>query len=290
LNLQSTARREGDTWVLNGTKSWVWLADIADRFTVIAWTDEDKRQRRDHSGLTAFLVERTSHGVKTGSMEERLGVRGGSLGWFSMKDVEVPRSAVLGNEGEGFRIAMFVVDVGRFTVAWGAAGLIRACRDASVRYANRRISSGVPIGKHQLVQQMIARMEDRLATSWLLCIQSGLMKNKGIRNTRETSLAKWHATVSACESAADAVEVHGSAGLLRENDVERFFRNAQGEAVYEGGSREIHQLIQAEYALGYRRDARLRCELPAYDRDWWNAPGPAGGGTAEPQGGSGGRP
>jgi glutaryl-CoA dehydrogenase (non-decarboxylating) len=270
LNIQSTARKDGDDWILNGKKTWVWLADVADSVIAIVWTDEEKRQRRDHSGLTAFVVERAFPGVDAGQMDGRLISRAGSLGWLTMHDVRVPAQNVLGREGEGFRVAMSGVDIGRFSVAWGATGLIRACRDASVRYAKSRCSAGAPIGKLQLVQQMIAKMQLRLDTSRLLCMQAGWMKNNGIRNTRETAMAKWHASVSALESAEDAVEIHGSNGLLPEYDVERFLRNAKGEVVYEGGSREIHQLIQAQYALGYREDKPLRCELPAYDSEEWH--------------------
>jgi len=268
VGIQSTARREGDHYILNGEKMWISLADVADHFLVFAWTDLEKKRARDHSGLTAFIVERGYPGLETGTIHGKLGVRAGNTGWISFKDVPVPAENVLGQEGEGFHVAMSALDNGRYTVAWGATGLIRACLDASVRYAKQRQTFGVEIGRHQLVQQMIALMQLKYDAARLLCMRAGWLKNQGVRNTRETGLAKWYATVSSFEAAADAVEIHGAYGYSDEYDVERFLRNSKGAVIYEG-SREIQQLIQAQYALGYRKDKPLRCELPAYDPETW---------------------
>ena len=268
VGIQSTARREGDYYILNGEKMWISLADVADHFVVFAWTDLEKKRARDHAGLTAFIVERGYPGLETGTIHGKLGVRAGNTGWISFKDVPVPAENVLGKEGEGFHIAMSALDNGRYTVAWGATGLIRACLDASVRYAKERHTFGVEIGRHQLVQQMIALMQLKYDAARLLCLRAGWLKNQGVRNTRETGLAKWYATVSSFEAAADAVEIHGAYGYSDEYDVERFLRNSKGAVIYEG-SREIQQLIQAQYALGYRKDKPLRCELPAYDPETW---------------------
>ncbi len=272
VGIQSTARREGDHYILNGEKMWISLADVADNFLVFAWTDTEKKHARDHSGLTAFIVERGFKGLETGTIHGKLGVRAGNTGWISMKDVPVPAENVLGREGEGFYIAMSALDNGRYTVAWGATGLIRACLDASVRYARERQTFGVEIGRHQLVQQMIAYMQLKYDAAQLLCLRAGWLKNQGQRNTRETALAKWYATVSSFEAAADAVEVHGAYGYSDEYDVERFLRNSKGAVIYEG-SQEIQQLVQAQYALGYRKDRPLRCELPAYDAAAWQEEG-----------------
>ena len=147
-----------------------------------------------------------------------------------------------------------------------SVGLIQASLDASVRYANEREAFGVPIGKHQLVQRMIALMVQRVEAGRLLVWRAGWLKNQGIRNSRETALAKWYACDASFESAADAVEIHGAYGYSDEYTVERFLRNSKGAVIYEG-TREIQQLLQGQYALGYRRDRPLRCELPAYDPD-----------------------
>jgi len=268
VGIQTTAKKEGDHWVLNGEKMWISLADVADNFIIIAWSDAEKKRQRDHSGMTAFIVERSFPGVTTGSIHGKLGVRAGNTGSITLTECIVPAANVLGLEGEGFKIAMAALDGGRYTVAAGAVGLIQASLDASVRYANERQAFGVPIGRHQLVQQMIARMVARLDTGRLLVYQAGWLKNEGKRNTRETSLAKWVNCDGAFESANDAVEIHGAYGYSDEYDVERYLRNSRGAVIYEG-SREIHQLVQASYALGYREDKPLRCELPKYDAAEW---------------------
>jgi alkylation response protein AidB-like acyl-CoA dehydrogenase len=184
------------------------------------------------------------------------------------QDVRVPVANRLGEEGEGFRIAMSCLDNGRYTVGSGAVGLIRAALDASVKYANTRRTFGREIGRHQLIQQKIARMARDYEMGRLLYLKVGWMKNMGLRNTRETSLLKWFATDASFEAANEAIQVHGAYGYSDEYDVERYLRNARGAMIYEGTS-EIHQLMQAGYALGYRQDGDLRCELPKYDEKEW---------------------
>ena len=261
--IQTTAEKRGDRYVLNGEKSWISLAEVADNFLAFAWTDQAKKKARDPSGLTAFIVERRFNGFSSGPMTDKWGILAGSTGWFKMDDVEVPEENVLGKPGEGFKIAMFALDQGRFTVAAGATGLIRACRDASAEYARARRAFGVEIGQHQLVKEMIAQMESDYQAARLLWLRSGWLKNLGRRNTRETSLAKWFATTASERAAADAVQVHGANGYSDEYPVGRFFRNSKGAVIYEG-TREIHKLMQADYVLGYRADRPARCELPPY--------------------------
>jgi glutaryl-CoA dehydrogenase (non-decarboxylating) len=158
---------------------------------------------------------------------------------------------------------MFALDQGRFTVAAGATGLVRACRDASVKYALQRKAFGERIAEYQLVKEMIATMERDYQMSRLLWLQSGALKNAGKRNTKETSLAKWFATVASETAAGNAVQVHGANGYSDEYPVGRFYRNCKGAVIYEG-TREIHTLMQADYVLGFRQDKPLRCELPPY--------------------------
>src|SRR5690349_10822181 len=261
--IQTTAVQKGDRWVLNGEKSWISLADVADNFLVIAWTDLEKKKQRDPSGLTAFIVERTFKGFSSGPMKEKWGILAGDTGFFKMDEVEVPEENVLGRPGEGFKIAMSALDQGRYTVAAGATGLIRACRDASVTYALDRRAFGVEIGQHQLVKEMIAQMESDYQASRLLWMRAGWMKNHAMRNTRETGLAKWFATVASERAAGDAVQVHGANGYSDEYPVGRFYRNCKGAVIYEG-TREIHKIMQADYLLGYRTDRPTRCELPPH--------------------------
>jgi glutaryl-CoA dehydrogenase (non-decarboxylating) len=169
----------------------------------------------------------------------------------------------LGREGDGFKIAMSALDNGRFTVAAGACGTIMASLEASVKYCHERSTFGKEIGRHQLVQQMIARMEAGLVQSRLLVYRAGCLKNQGKRNTRETSLAKWQACDYAYEAANDAVQIHGAYGFSNEYPVERYLRNAKAPVIYEG-TREIHTVMQGEYVLGYRVDKPLSNMLPAW--------------------------
>ena len=261
--IQSTAVRRGDRWVLTGEKMWISLADVADQFIVFAWTDLDKKRRREPSGISAFIVERAFAGFSSGTLAEKWGILAGNTGFFKMDEVEVPEENLLGRPGEGFKIAMFALDQGRFTVAAGATGLVRACRDASVTYARERHAFGVAIAEHQLVKEMIARMESDYQVSRLLWLRSGWLKNQGRRDTRETGLAKWVATVASERAASDCVQIHGANGYSDEYPAGRFYRNCKGAVIYEG-TREIHAIMQADYALGYRTDRPSRCELPPY--------------------------
>ena len=264
--LASTARRERDVYVLNGEKMWISLANVADNFIIFAKTDP--RADPPHRGVTAFIVKRDTKGITTGDIHGKLGVRAGSTGWISMDDVEVPEENRLGEEGEGFKIAMSCLDNGRYTVAAGATGLIRACMEASVKYAHERQTFGKEIGQHQLVQQMIAFMKRDYEMARLLYLRAGWLKNEGTRNTQQTGLAKWFATEASFAAASNAVQLHGAYGYSDEYDVERYLRNAKGACIYEGTS-QIHQLMQASYALGYREDRPLRRECPAFDPEEW---------------------
>ena len=261
--IQTVAVKKGDRYLLSGEKMWISLADVADNFLVFAWSDLDKKKQRDPSGISAFIVERAFKGFSSGTLKEKWGILAGNTGFFKMDDVEVPADNLLGRPGEGFKIAMFALDQGRFSVAAGATGLIRACRDASVRYAKERKAFGVEIAQHQLVKEMIAQMESDYQAARLLWLRAGYLKNHGRRNTRETGLAKWFATVASERAAGDCVQVHGANGYSDEYPAGRFYRNCKGAVIYEG-TREIHKLMQADYVLGYRADKATRCELPPY--------------------------
>ena len=263
VGIQTTAVEKGGKYILNGEKMWISLADIADHFLVFAWSDLEKKKNRDHTGISAFFVERSFPGVSTGTIHGKLGVRAGNTGWISMQDVEVPAENLIGREGEGFHIAMFSLEQGRYTVAGGSTGLIKACIDACVGYSQTRKSFTVNIAEHQLVKEMIANMAAGYEFSRLLWLKSGWMRNEGLRSTRETALAKWIACQEAEKAAADAVQVHGAYGFSDEYPVERFYRNSKGASIYEG-TREIQKLMQADYALGVRKDKPRRCNLPTW--------------------------
>src|SRR5215213_3344694 len=258
-NLATTARSDGGAYRLNGQKIWISLADVADHFLVFASVDRSKK----HKGVTAFLLERGMRGLTTGTLHGKLGIRAGNTGLINLDDVPVPVENRIGEEGEGFLIAMSAIDQGRYTVAAGAVGLAQACLDASLKYAHERKTFGDEIGKHQLVKQMLAKMVQGIEAGRLLVWRAGFLKNHGVRNTRETSAAKWFATDHAVQSALDAIQVHGANGYSNEFPVERYLRNSKAAVIYEGTS-QLHTLIQADYALGYREDRPVRCEpLPA---------------------------
>ncbi len=254
-NLATTARRDGAGYRLNGQKIRISLADLADHFLVFATVDRSKGWR----GICAFVLERGMKGLSTGTIHGKLGIRAGNTGLVNLDDVFVPEENRIGEEGEGFLVAMSAIDQGRYTVAAGAVGLAQACLDASVRYARERRTFGEEIGRHQLVKEMIARMVAGIEAGRLLVWRAGWLKNLGRRTTRETSLAKWYATEHAVQCALDAIQIHGAYGYSNEYPVERYLRNAKAAVIYEGTS-QLHTLIAADYALGYREDRPLRCE------------------------------
>ena len=257
--MSTVAVRDGDNYILNGQKTWISLCDAADHFIVFAYTDKSKK----HHGISAFIVERTMEGFSSKAIKGKYGIKSGNTGEIFFENMKVPKENLLGEEGEGFKIAMASLDNGRFTVAAGAAGLSLACLEACVKYAKERETIGKEIGKHQLVQQMIAKMEAGLQMSRLLVYRVGELKNKGVRNTRETSLAKWQACDFANKAADDAVQIHGAYGYSDEYPVARYLRNSKAPVIYEG-TREIHTIMQAEYVLGYREDKKLNRMLPKW--------------------------
>ncbi|MGK4151400.1 acyl-CoA dehydrogenase family protein [Kurthia gibsonii] len=258
-SMQSHATLEGDVYRLNGQKTWISLCDIADHFIVFAYTNPALK----HKGISAFIVERGMVGFSSKAIKGKYGIRAGNTGELFFDDVLIPKENLLGQEGEGFKIAMAALDNGRFTVAAGAVGLIDACIEASVSYCHERETFGQKIGEHQLVKQMIARMEAGYQMSRLLVYRVGEMKNSGVRNTRETSLAKWQACDFANRAADDAVQIHGAYGYSDEYPVARYLRNSKAPVIYEG-TREIHTLMQADYVLGYREDHPLSHMLPKW--------------------------
>ena len=265
-HIQSTGKKDGQDYILNGEKMWVSLATVADFAIVTVRTDQKIDQA--YRGLSTFLVDLESPGITRGDIHGKLGVRAGSTGWINFQDVRVPAENLLGKEGEGFKVTMSAFDSGRYTVAAGATGLIRASLKASKSYAEERNAFGGQISDFQLIQAKIARMALDYQAARLLYLNAGWLKNQGTRNTRETSAAKWYATEASFRAASEAVQIHGAYGFSDEYPVERFMRNAKGAMIYEG-SNEIQSLIQADYALDKRRDKKIRRELPPYDHQTW---------------------
>ena len=265
-HIQSTGKKDGRDYILNGEKMWVSLATVANFAIVTVRTDQKIDQA--NRGLSTFLVDLESPGITRGDIHGKLGVRAGSTGWINFQDVRVPAKNLLGKESEGFKVTMSAFDSGRYTVAAGATGLIRAALEASKSYAEERNAFGGKISDFQLIQAKIARMALDYQAARLLYLNAGWLKNQGTRNTRETSAAKWYATEASFRAASEAVQIHGAYGFSDEYPVERFMRNAKGAMIYEG-SNEIQSLIQADYALDKRRDKKIRRELPPYDHQTW---------------------
>ena len=265
-HIQSTGKKNGDSYILNGEKMWISLASAADYSVVTVRTNSEAQ--KPHQGLSTFLVDLNTPGISRDDLHGKLGIRAGSTGWIAFQDVRVPAENMLGNEGEGFKVTMSAFDSGRYTVAAGATGLIRAAMDASTKYAEQRKAFGEKLSDLQLVQAKIASMALNYQAARLLYFKAGWMKNQGLRNTKETSAAKWFATDASFQAAAEAVQIHGAYGYSDEYPVERYLRNAKGAMIYEG-SNEIQSLIQADYALERRRDKKIRNELPPYDQKSW---------------------
>ena len=264
--MRTSAKRDGDSYILNGEKMLISLASKADLALVTVKTSPSARKSSE--ALSSFIVDLHSPGVTRGDIHGKLGVRAGSTGWINFQDVRVPAENRIGEEGEGFKITMSAFDHGRYTVASGATGIIRAALEASVNYSKTRTTFGKPIAEHQLVKEKIAKMAQDYEIARLLYLQAGWMQNMGRRNTLQTSYAKKFATEASFSAANEAIQIHGAYGFSDEYDVERYLRNSKGAVIYEGSS-EIQALIQSGYALGERTDKPLRCELPAYDEAFW---------------------
>lgn len=269
-SMQTTARREGDNYRINGEKMWISLASKADLALVTVRTN--LTDSRTTNRLSTFMVDLNSPGITRGDIHGKLGVRAGSTGWINFQDALVPAENRIGVEGEGFKITMSAFDHGRYTVASGATGIVRSALNASVAYARERTAFGKPIASNQLIQEKIARMSQDYEIARLLYLRAGWLKNQGVRSTLETSYAKKFASEASFRAADDAIQIHGAYGYSDEYDVERYLRNARGAIIYEGSS-EIQTLIQAGYALGERKQKPLRCEMPAYDPEYWQSKG-----------------
>lgn len=264
--MRTSAKRDGDSYILNGEKMWISLASLADFALVTVKTNPSASKPSE--GLSSFIVDLHSPGVTRGDIHGKLGVRAGSTGWINFQEVRVPAENRIGEEGEGFKITMSAFDHGRYTVASGATGIIRAALQASINYSKTRTTFGKPIAEHQLIKEKIAKMAQDYEIARLLYLQAGWMQNMGKRNTLQTSYAKKFATEASFTAANEAIQIHGAYGFSDEYDVERYLRNSKGAVIYEGSS-EIQSLIQSGYALGERTDKPLRCELPAYDEEYW---------------------
>jgi butyryl-CoA dehydrogenase len=237
-SLRTRARKTDSGWSITGAKMWISMGNVADLALVFAQTDPDQK----HRGLACFLVPTGSEGYASQEIHGKLGLRSSDTAEISLDEVEVPDDAMLGEIGDGFKVAMSALDNGRYSVAAGCVGICDGCVDASVSYATERKQFGVPIASFQLVQELIAEMVVKRDAARMLVWRAGDLKDRGVRNTVETSIAKYYATEAAVDCANMAIQVHGGSGYVDDYPVERYLRDARVTTLYEGTS-QIHKLI-----------------------------------------------
>jgi butyryl-CoA dehydrogenase len=244
--LLTSAVREGDTYVLGGNKNFVTNGAIADLFILFARTNPDLSVKQH--GITAFLVERSMKGLTVGKPEHKMGIRGSSTTTLFLDGVRVPRANLLGQEGEGFKIALSTLDGGRIGIAAQACGIAMACLEASAKYAKERRQFDQPIASFQAIQWKIAEMATDVEAARLLILRAAKLRDEGKPHTTEASMAKLFASTIANRHATQAVQIHGGAGYIRDFPVERHFRDAKITEIYEGTS-EVQHLVIARSLL-----------------------------------------
>jgi alkylation response protein AidB-like acyl-CoA dehydrogenase len=244
-SLRTRATRSDGGWVISGQKMFISLGNYAELALVFAQTDPEQGYR----GLACFLVPTSDGGYHAQEIHGKLGLRASDTASISLEDVEVPDEAMLGEVGDGFKVAMSALDNGRYSVAAGCVGICEGCIDASVSYSTERKQFGVPVARFQLVQELIAEMVMKRDAARLLVRRAGILKDKGEPNTVETSIAKLYATEAAVECANAAIQVHGGSGYVDDHPVERYLRDARVTTLYEGTS-QIQKLIIGRGATG----------------------------------------
>jgi len=245
-SLRTRAHRDGDHYVLEGQKTFISHANVAEVFIVFAKTDPDQGSK----GISAFLVERQD-GVRTTPLKGKLGLRAADTGMVFLDGVRIPRDRLLGQEGEGFKIALSTLDTGRISLAAGAVGLMQRALDLSLAYAKERRQFGRPIASFQLIQEKLAEMKLDLEASRLLTYQAVWKKLSGERYTLEASMAKLFASEAANRVAYRAIQVHGGYGFFEEYEVARLYRDARILTLYEGTS-EVQKLVIGVHLTGIR--------------------------------------
>ncbi len=250
-NMRTRAVREGDYYILNGRKNWITSGPVADYFVVFAMTDPSK----GHKGITAFIVDGDTPGLVRGRKEPKLGIRASATSEIGFENVKVPAENRIGEEGQGFKIAMAVLDAGRIGIAAQALGIAEAAYEAARQYVQEREAFGHPIGEFQGTGFKIADMKSRIEAARALTFNAALAKEKakktGERYTLEASMAKLFAAETAMYCAWAAVQIHGGMGYSKELPVERYFRDAKITEIYEGTS-EIQRLVIARLETGLR--------------------------------------
>jgi butyryl-CoA dehydrogenase len=242
--LSLAAVRDGDHYRLTGTKIWITNGGDAGIFVVFATVDRTKGKE----GITAFVVERETEGFRLGTKERKMGIRGTTGYELVFEDARVPAENRLGEEGQGLKVALAALGVGRIGIAAACVGLARSALEHAGRYALQRTQFGRPIGDQELIQGMLAEMAVGVEGSRLLTWRAARMRDAGEQIASASSMAKWHASDVAMRVTTDAVQIYGGAGYSRDNPVERLMRDAKGAQIYEG-TNQIHRLIVAQHLL-----------------------------------------
>ena len=243
-SIESSAVRQGDSYILNGSKNWVTNGQQAGVYLIFARTAKDAGNR----GLSAFIVERGTPGLVAGNPEDKMGLRGSDTVSLALEDLRVPADQRLGEEGDGFKIAMSMLDAGRIGVGAQALGVMRAAFGEAVRYAQLRRAFGEPLSKVQAIQFKLSEMERRIQCARLLIQRAAWLKDQGRPYTREAAMAKLYASEAATWVTHQAIQVHGGYGYVKEYAVERYYRDARVMEIYEGTS-EIQRLVIARSLL-----------------------------------------
>ena len=254
-SVRTRAEKIDGGWRINGQKMWISLGNVAEVALVFAQTDPGQ----GHRGMACFLVPTESEGFSSQEVHGKLGLRASDTASLALDGVEVGDEALMGEVGDGFKIAMSALDSGRYSVAAGCVGICQGCVEASVAYSTERKQFGVPIASFQLVQEMIADMIVRRDAARLLVRRAGELKDAGEPSTIETSVAKLYATESSVECANLAIQVHGGSGYVDDHPVERYLRDARVTTLYEGTS-QIQKLIIARDATGINAMTPVRAE------------------------------
>lgn len=242
--IQTTAAKDGDYYILNGSKIFITNATHADIALIFASTDKSLK----HRGITCFIVEKGTPGFSVGKVEHKLGINASGTAELVLQDVRVPASNRLGNEGDGFKIAMYTLDCGRIGIAAQAVGIARGAFEEAVRFSKDRTQFGRPISEFQAIQWMLADMATEIDAARLLTRRAAFLKDVGMPFTKESSMAKVYASEVAMRATTKAIQIHGGYGYSKEYPVERYFRDAKITEIYEGTS-EIQRLVIASQIL-----------------------------------------
>ena len=238
LRMQCVAKKDGNDWILNGTKNWITNGNSASYYFVIAQTDVDKK----HKGINVFIVEKAWDGVTVGKKEDKLGIRGSDTHSIMFQDVKVPKANRIGEDGFGFKFAMKVLSGGRIGIAAQALGIASGAYELSLKYSKERKAFGTEIMNHQAIAFKLADMATEIEAARLLCLKAAWMKDEHMNYDRASSMAKLFASEVAMKTAVEAVQIHGGYGYVKEYHVERMMRDAKITQIYEGTS-EVQRVV-----------------------------------------------